>query len=204
MIPLLRRGVRRLTLQCNGSGFARPLSAPTVSITRIMGKPVRRQLSMYLPLDQAAAIEDVRIVVDPIQHLLIPAHVTLCRDEELEDLSGIETRLQASALGHVDLGFGRPQAFHGHGILMECVSGLESFRALREILLGSIEISSHQPHLTLAHPRNPKAVGNSLANTDSISTPFHVRFSQIALIEQEGAAPWKFVREYPLEFEQSL
>jgi hypothetical protein len=158
---------------------------------------------MYLPLDQASVVEDARLVADPIQHHLIPAHVTLCRDEELEDLSGIEARLQTFAPGSIDLGFGSPEVFQGHGIVMRCVSGLEPFRKLREILLGSSDINDHQPHITLAHPRNSKAVGNSLANTDSISTPFFVRLSQIALIEQEGAAPWEIVREYALLSEQS-
>ena len=138
------------------------------------------------------------MVVDPVQHHLIPAHVTLCRDEELDDLSSIEKRLKASPPCHIDLGFGRPKVFHGHGIIMQCISGLESFQTLREILLGSVEINNHQPHLTLAHPRNPKALGNALANTDSISAPFLASFSQIALIEQQGSAPWKIVREYAL------
>jgi hypothetical protein len=48
---------------------------------------IRRQLSLYVPEPIATRLEAVRRVLDPVQHALIPAHVTLCRDDELEALS---------------------------------------------------------------------------------------------------------------------
>ena len=46
------------------------------------GMGVRRQLTLFLAGEMAAAVEAVRRVVDPEQYRLIPAHVTLCREEE--------------------------------------------------------------------------------------------------------------------------
>ena len=156
----------------------------------------RRQLSMYIPPEQASIIETVRSMVDPIQHQLIPAHVTLCRDNELNNFAGIEDRLQVNPHRCVELTFGRPEVFHGHGILMECIAGLSVFQLLREFLLGPACKNAQLPHLTLAHPRNPKAAGNSPENTGLITTPFHAVLDRIVLIEQEEDSPWTVLREY--------
>jgi hypothetical protein len=51
---------------------------------------VRKQLSMYDPSGAAQDIEAVRKVVDPIQNSLIPAHITLCREDELCDLAKLK------------------------------------------------------------------------------------------------------------------
>ena len=42
----------------------------------------RIQLTLFVPPPNAELIESVRRLVDPIQHQLIPAHVTLCREDE--------------------------------------------------------------------------------------------------------------------------
>ena len=70
---------------------------------------MRRQLSLYVPRAEGALLEAVRRVLDPVQAGLIPAHVTLCRDE-LGQVSAmeIEARLRMAAAEPVTLGFGRP------------------------------------------------------------------------------------------------
>lgn len=151
---------------------------------------------MYIPPEQASVIETARSAVDPIQHQLIPAHVTLCRDNELSNFAEIEDRLLVNPYRSVDLTFGKPEVFHGHGIIMECISDLGTFKALREFLLGPNCKNVQLPHLTLAHPRNSRAEGNSLENTDLIPTPLHAVLDRIVLIEQEGDSQWRVLREY--------
>jgi predicted acetyltransferase len=160
----------------------------------------RRQLSLYVPSDAAAAIEAVRRVVDPIQSGLIPAHVTLCREEELGRLSESELleRLTDPGLKPVTLRFGRPEGFSGHGILLPCIGGVGEFRSLRERLLGSTEIREQQPHITLAHPRNAKASGNSLTGAAGLPESLSITFSTVRLIEQEGGQPWKVLGTFEL------
>lgn len=155
---------------------------------------VRRQLSLYLPGDVAAPIEAVRRVLDPMQHALIPAHVTLCRDEEVARAS-----LAALALSQpLTLVFGRAVLFDGHGILLPCIDGEERFAELRARLLGPGPIRSQTPHITLAHPRNPRAPGNSLDHALTLPPEITVTFPEARLIEQEAGEPWRVIERHAL------
>jgi 2'-5' RNA ligase len=158
----------------------------------------RKQLSLYVPPEAAREIEAVRRVVDPIQSSLIPAHVTLCREDELGDLAAVRARLRAAPFGPLTLRFGRPAASAGHGLLLECVGGEERFRALREYLLAPGRVREQRPHLTLAHPRNPKAEGNSLSNASALPELIELTFPNVYLIEQEGRRPWRPLEKYEL------
>lgn len=158
----------------------------------------RKQLSMYVPPDAATEIEAVRRAVDPIQSSLIPAHVTLCREDELGDLASVRARLLRAPFGPLTLRFGRPVSFSGHGLQLECVGGGDGFRALREYLLAPGPVRGQRPHITLAHPRNPKSDGNSLDNTTALPAVIEVTFPSVYLIEQEGDGPWRLLEEYEL------
>lgn len=153
---------------------------------------------MYVPAEAAGEIEAVRKVVDPTQSRLIPAHVTLCREDELGDLATVRARLRAAPFGPLTLRFGRPVAFSGHGLLLECVGGEDQFRALREYLLAPSRIREQRPHITLAHPRNPKASGNSPGNASALPEVVEVTFASVYLIEQEGGGPWRVLEKYEL------
>ena len=159
---------------------------------------IRRQLSMYVPSDIAKEIEDVRKVVDPIQSSLIPAHITLCREDEFSNLSQLKDRLINIPFKPLTLSFGKVEVFSGHGLLLNCIEGEEEFRSLRQYLLGSKNIRNQKPHITLAHPRNPKSTGNSLANTSTLPSVIKITFSTIYLIEQDGSQPWRVLQIYEL------
>ena len=159
---------------------------------------IRKQLSMYVPGDAAKDLEAVRKVVDPIQHGLIPAHITLCREDELGDLSKLKERLGNFPFKPLTLSFGRPEIFSSHGLLLNCIDGEDEFRRLREYLLDSKNIRNQKPHMTLAHPRNPQSTGNSLGNASSLPAIIKVTFPTISLIEQEGNEPWRLLERYEL------
>ena len=158
----------------------------------------RKQLSMYVPQDAAQEIEAVRRVIDPIQSRLIPAHVTLCREDEIGDLASIRARLRSVPFMPLILRFGKPVAFSGHGILLECVGGEDRFRALRQYLLASRRVRDQKPHLTLAHPRNPRARGDSLIKASTLPDVIEVTFPSICLIQQERSKPWQVLEKYEL------
>ncbi|MFZ6657480.1 2'-5' RNA ligase family protein [Undibacterium sp. TJN19] len=158
----------------------------------------RQQLSMYAAADAVKDIEALRAIVDPVQHGLIPAHITLCREDELADYPAIKNRLQKLSWSVLSLRFGRPEVFSGHGILLHCIDGEDEFHHLREHLLDSIHIRNQRPHITIAHPRNPQASGNALAQALTLPETITVRFPAIYLIEQTGREPWRILETYAL------
>ncbi|MBI5168235.1 MAG: hypothetical protein HZA61_01980 [Candidatus Eisenbacteria bacterium] len=160
----------------------------------------RRQLTLFVPRAEAAPIEALRSVLDPVQHALVAAHVTLCREDELASLADgvLEERLTAPGARAVTLAFSRAESFDGHGILLGAAAGLEDFHALRRHVLGRDGVRAHRPHLTLAHPRNPRAPGNDLALAHTLGDPLVVTFGTATLIEQQGGGPWRVLREWAL------
>lgn len=159
---------------------------------------ILKQLSLYVPAHAAKEIEAVRKIVDPIQSNLIPAHITLCREEELYELSTIRARLARIPLKPITLRFSKPEIFSGHGLLLNCIDGEDEFRLLREYLLASKNIKNLRPHITLAHPRNPKLNGNLLGNTSRLPEMIEITFPTIYLIEQAGNEPWRVLEKYSL------
>ncbi len=160
----------------------------------------RIQLSLYVAEPQAATINKLRERLDPVQSGLIPAHVTLCREDEMASISldDLKMRLRAAPMSTLVLGFGRPQAFSSHGILLPCETGAEQFAVLRECLLGSFGISQPPPHITLAHPRNPKARGNCLARARQLPGGLSIAFNQVNAIEQHGNEAWQIIDSMPI------
>lgn len=159
---------------------------------------VRTQLSLYAPGPAAISIEEIRRVVDPVQFRLIPAHVTLCREDELTDLPAVRARLLDNRFAPLTLRFGGVEVFDGHGLLLHCREGEAAFHALREAVLGTTGIRAHRPHITLAHPRNPKAAGNSYETATQLPNPLDITFSTVFLIEQTDGGPWNVLERFPL------
>lgn len=153
---------------------------------------IRSQLSLFVPPGSGPDLEAIRGVVDPVQRRLIPAHVTLCREDELHGvgLRELNERLAHAGTEAITLQFGPPQRFGGYGILLPCIGGTAAFQTLREVVLADRHARPHAPHLTLAHPRNPRAPGNDLARTASLLTGLTVTFAEVHLIEQIDDAPW--------------
>lgn len=153
----------------------------------------RRQQTLFLTDPERATAEAIRQQLDPVQHRLIPAHVTLCREDELaaHGIADLNDLPALDAHAPLTLQFGAPELFHGHGVLLPCVAGESEFHQLRVAILGSTQIRTHHAHITLAHPRNPRVVDDLLAACVGLTTPVTATFSRIALIEQSGSEPWK-------------
>ena len=159
---------------------------------------IRRQLSMYVSEDVGKEIEEVRKVVDPIQSSLIPGHITLCREDEIREVWKLKDRLNNIAIKPLRLSFGKAEIFSGHGLLVNCIEGEEEFSYLREYILGAKNIRNQKAHITLAHPRNPKSIGNRLGNTSRLPEIIRITFPTIYLIEQEGSERWQVLERYEL------
>ena len=162
--------------------------------------PIRSQLTLFVPPPIGSDIEAIRRIADPAQSRLIPAHVTLCREDELAGLGlpDLRARLGQARHGAITLRFGPPERFGEHGILLPCIGGTAEFQSLREVVLATRNARSHAPHLTLAHPRNPKAPGNDLGSAASLREGLSVTFDEVHLIEQVDDAPWVVRGTVPL------
>lgn len=162
---------------------------------------LRHQLSLYVPPPWRDLVDAVRAVVDPEQHRLIPAHVTLCREQDFWSRAH-----EATALGSlrqlggfsVTLTFGEPERFHEHGIFMPAVGGVEEFDALRQQVIGVERARARRqvPHLTLAHPRNRRAPGNSLRVAEALAGGIMIPFTRASWIEQVDDEPWRVCEEF--------
>jgi 2'-5' RNA ligase len=157
----------------------------------------RRQLTLFVPEPERAALDALRSSLDPVQASLIPAHVTLCREDEIEHLdpAAVFTRVKSWAQGPLRLAFGGARVFNGHGVLLPCQHGSEGFHHLRQWLLQDQAAREHAAHLTLAHPRNPKAAGNTATTLAACPRALELQFPAVALIEQHGFAPWRVLQE---------
>jgi 2'-5' RNA ligase len=178
---------------CRGDArFPRERDERLPTILTFSNVPTRSQLSLFVPPDIGIDIEGIRRIADPVQRRLIPAHVTLCREDEITGLglADLQRRLSSAGQGPVTLQFGPPERFAGHGILLPCIGGASEFQALRETVLAARDVRSHHAHLTLAHPRNPMAPGNALESAMSLGDGLRVTFGHIHLIEQVDDAPW--------------
>jgi 2'-5' RNA ligase len=154
---------------------------------------IRLQLSLYVAEPEASGLDALRARLDPVQRALIAPHVTLARDADIDTCSGPDWRERVAALREpvLRLRFGPAEAFHEHGILLRCVDGVDRFDALRARILGPAALSL-APHLTLAHPRNPRSPGNSLAHAlAELPSPLELRFDALNLIEQCNGGPWR-------------
>jgi hypothetical protein len=160
----------------------------------------RTQLTLFVPEAAATDVEAVRRLLDPVQASLIRAHVTLCREDELAGLGSaeVEARVRAFESGALSLRFGPPESFYEHGVLLPCVEGQEEFQALRRWVLSASVVKPHAAHITLAHPRNPRAAGNTPENAALLARGVAVTFPTIALIRQQGSAAWEQLSEHHL------
>lgn len=160
----------------------------------------RTQLTLFVPPPVAGDLEAVRAVVDPVQQGLIAAHVTLCREDELANLDEnlFRNRLRDPRARGIRLEFGAVEAFSTHGLWLPCVRGAEAFQALRFHLLGKEDLRLVQAHITLAHPRNPRAKNNSLAAASRIPAGLSIQFPVVSLIEQNDGGKWVIREEFPL------
>lgn len=165
--------------------------------------PTRRQLSLILPEAQRAIVEPIRQRLDPIQHALIPAHVTLCRDDELPMPGELAERLRRLGDVSITMAFGEPEELPDGCVLVRQRSGSGAFQALRRTILGP-SARVYDGHLTLLHPRNATGVLHNLARIARELDGLVVTFQTVCLVEQSGCEPWQVKGEYGITLQQRI
>ena len=162
----------------------------------------RRQLTLFVDEKQSAAIERIRQKLNPLQYGLIKAHVTLCREDEIEPIENVLHNLTNQILPKIVICFGGVIRFSdGNGVLLPANDNLHSYRTLRsKILHGIIETPrNHEPHITLMHPRNSTCTDDIFQQISKVILPAVITFEKISLIEQIDQGPWKIIQEFDLK-----
>ncbi|MCC6350872.1 MAG: 2'-5' RNA ligase family protein [Candidatus Eisenbacteria bacterium] len=129
---------------------------------------------------------------NPVQHALIRAHVTLCREDEVTDWREVAQRLTAVGPIAITLAFGAPVR-DGHLVTLPATGSTASFDHLRAILLSRPDapVRKHAPHITVIHPRNGVCSDEAFAAILEGQPPFTVTFREVTLIAQVDGGVWQ-------------
>lgn len=162
----------------------------------------RIQLTLFIDPAEAAGIENIRKQFNPLQYDLIPAHVTLCREDELEQLEKVLHNLNVLHHAGVTVHFGKPVRFAaGKGVLIPALQNNESFQQLRAAVLKGIiaKPHKHEPHITLVHPRNATCTDEIFEQIQDSVLPKSITFKSVSLIEQEAGKQWQVLKTFLLQ-----
>jgi len=155
-----------------------------------------KRIQLTLFVQEASAIEAIRRQYNPVQHSLIAAHVTLCREDELLDIEKVWQNLEQLDFPAITIRFRKPERFdEGKGVLLPAQGENTSFQELRKtVLKGVIEQPRiHQPHITLMHPRNSICTDEFFLDISKRELPDSIQFNKISLIELADGGIWKII-----------
>jgi len=164
-------------------------------------KPNRLQLTLFLDESISGTIERIRSEYNPIQFELIKAHVTLCREHELEQLDKVIANLKSLDHGTLTINFGKvARSRDGNGVLLPANIDNKPFQCLRKQIFWGINDHPdlHEPHITLMHPRNSTCTDLLFEQIKKNEFPAGIEFRKISLIEQEMGKKWKVLGEFEL------
>jgi 2'-5' RNA ligase len=170
-------------------------------LNKIILQQKRIQLTLFIDEAQSAIIEKIRRQFNPVQYGLIKAHVTLCREDELEQTDKVMLNLDLLNCSSINITFGKPVQFSdGKGLLLPAIGNNETFQQLRAaVLQGAIKNPrQHQPHITLLHPRTTSCTGAIFKHIAQEEFPSKINFKKISLIEQEIENKWQVLKELEL------
>jgi hypothetical protein len=163
---------------------------------------IRRQLTLFVEPEDAEIIEQVRQEFNPLQFELIKAHITLCREDEIQDLEKVISNLLLLTSTEISIEVGKVIRFdNGKGLLIPAKGINIEFQELRrQVLQGLIDNPrTQEPHITLMHPRNSTCTNKIFEIIKDISFPKNLKFKKISLIEQKDGRCWNIKKEFELK-----
>ncbi|MDQ4140391.1 MAG: 2'-5' RNA ligase family protein [Bacteroidota bacterium] len=160
---------------------------------------IRRQLTLFLT-KKKEVIECIRAKFNPEQYQLISAHVTLCREEELESFDKVIANIKSITIAKpVCIEFGKIQRFSdGKGVWLPTAGENKAFHELRKAVLKGVikQLYHHDPHITLMHPRNSTCTNKIFNQLIQYRLPTKLEFNKISLIEQKLGGKWYTKEEF--------
>jgi cellobiose-specific phosphotransferase system component IIA len=165
----------------------------------------RIQLTLFVSEKNSGQIEKIRQKFNPAQYALIKSHVTLCREEKLEQLDRVIDNLEKLEYEAITIHFGGAIRFaNGTGVLLPAIGNRDEYHTLREKILQGISNNQDipEPHITLMHPRNSLCTDEIFEQIKNYNLPTRLTFSTISLIEQEPRMEWQVLRQFKLRNKQ--
>jgi 2'-5' RNA ligase len=162
---------------------------------------IRRQLTLFVQQADAEGIEHVRSRFNPRQFELIKSHVTLCREDEIENINQVLNNLLTLNQKPISITFAKVMRLdNDRGVLMPSSNDNDEFYALRQnVLKGLVEtVKKHEPHITLMHPRNSVCTDEIFKEIEKVNLPTLLYFKTIYLIEQFNGGEWRTLRSFEL------
>jgi len=162
---------------------------------------VRRQLTLFVEQNDAETIEEVRQKFNQKQFELIKSHVTLCREDEIQNLDQVILNLLTQPQAEITIEFGKPTRFdNGRGLLLPATGDNTEFDELRRKVLAGLTDNpkKQEPHITLMHPRNSTCTDHIFEMIQEINFPTKFAFKKVSLIEQRNGGEWIILQEFEL------
>ncbi|CAN5512666.1 hypothetical protein BH11BAC3_BH11BAC3_15930 [soil metagenome] len=162
----------------------------------------RIQLTLFVDENKSQQIEEIRDEFNPEQFQLIKSHVTLIRDEELEQIEKVLINLSSLNHSYITIHFGKMIRFaEGKGVILPATETNESFHQLRSCVLKGITnpFRKPAPHITLMHPRNSTCTDQVFETISKTDTPGLLVFKTISLIEQYPGCKWEPLKSFELK-----
>lgn len=157
---------------------------------------IRKQLTLFVPKKYSEMIELVRSKFNPKQRELIDAHITLCREDEIEDLEKVLENLSKIKNTEIIISFGKPEKFSDEkGIFLVAKNSIV-FDELRGKIISNPR--KQIPHITLLHPRNSEYSDEIFEQIKKIEFPEEIEFKTISLIEQTDGGKWITLKEFKI------
>jgi 2'-5' RNA ligase len=163
---------------------------------------IRRQLTLFVDPQEAENIEQIRTAFNPVQHALIKCHVTLCREDEIENIEQVIANLHQLPLAAINIEFGEIIRFdNGKGVLLPAKGNNAAFQTLRQQVLSGLKNNpgKSEPHITLMHPRNSTCTNDIFDQLLKIDLPGKLTFKNIRLIEQKDGGKWETLQNFALK-----
>jgi hypothetical protein len=165
---------------------------------------IRRQLTLFVAPGDAVTIDQIRQAFNPQQFDLINAHVTLCREDEIENLDQVISNLFSLTMTqpYIFIEFDKVARFdNGKGLLLPATNDNKEFDDLRRQVLSGLtdHPRKQKAHITLMHPRNSTCTDAIFNQVETIKLPTKLIFKKISLIEQKDGGKWNVLHEFNLK-----
>lgn len=180
-------------------GFTQPDPIIQLMDVQKLTSNIRRQLTLFVEPKDAENIEKVRQEFNPRQFEIIKAHVTLCREDEIENLEKVKSNIISLTKMDINIEFKKIERFdNGKGLFLPATNDNDEFSNLRrQVLKGVIDIPRKQEaHITLMHPRNSNCTDSIFKQVETINLPTRLNFKKISIIEQKDGGQWKLLQEF--------
>lgn len=162
---------------------------------------IRQQLTLFVDRKYSHEIEYTRSLYNSKQHALIDSHVTLCREDEIQNNEAIFNNLNQLKASNIIIRFGQVKRFdNGRGVMLPAFGDNEQYHLLRSIVLNNSGTSFRrpEPHITLMHPRNSNCTDSDFADIQKINFPTQLEFHTISLIQQINGGKWEVLKTFNL------